>query len=362
MNTDPSHPSSTGGALNKGDRDQFAPDELAIVLSNYDMGQIEAIQEFPRGSRRSPKLLIRSERGIFLLKRRARGKDDPFKVAFCHSLQMFLSARQFPLPHLVATHGGDSMFQWKGMVYEVFEYIKGTGYDNSLEATQDAGRILGLFHKLIRGYQPEYEPPRGSYHAAKTIRKSMEQIPGKLEIVDPNSLRKGNRVSEVVEFLHDSYNEAAMKVNGIGLTDWPMQIIHSDWHPGNMLFRGSRVVAVIDYDASRLQQRVIDTANGVLQFSILGGGEDAAQWPEYIDISRYKRFLRGYDTVSVLSKAELRAIPYLMIEALIAESSIPIAATGSFARMEGFGFLEMVERKVTWLQHHVDELADMLEL
>jgi homoserine kinase type II len=63
----------------------------------------------------------------------------------------------------------------------------------------------------------------------------------------------------------------------------------------------------------------------------------------------------------VLSKAELRAIPWLMIEALIAESAIPIAATGSFARMEGFSFLLMIERKVRWLQAHAEQLATILE-
>jgi len=118
------------------------------------------------------------------------------------------------------------------------------------------------------------------------------------------------------------------------------------------------VVAVIDYDAARIQQRIIDTANGALQFSILGGGDDPAQWPDYIDESRFKRFLRGYDSVpdQVLSRAEVACVPWLMIEALIAESVIPIAATGSFARLEGMGFLKMVERKVRWLQQHCDKL------
>lgn len=345
------------------DRDQFTPDELAIVLSHYDLGTIQTIHEFPRGSRRSPKLLVRTEKGVFLLKRRAKGKDDPFKVAFAHSLQLYLTEKHFPLPHLIGTKlENNSMLQWTGSTYEIFEYIKGTGYDNSLEATQDAGKTLALFHKLIRDHQPEYEPPRGSYHASKTIRTSMDYIPRKLEKVDPRAFEFKDRITQVVDFLRESYNTAAQKTNEIGLSSWPMQITHSDWHPGNMLFRGQSVVAVIDYDSARLQQRIIDVANGALQFSIIGGGEDAAQWPNYLDISRYKRFLRGYDMVNVLSKAELHTLPWLMTEALIAESSIPIAMTGSFAQMDGFGFLEMVERKVNWLLQHANELANLMDV
>ncbi len=133
--------------------------------------------------------------------------------------------------------------------------------------------------------------------------------------------------------------------------------MHCDWHPGNMLFRNHRVVAVIDYDAARMQQRIIDLANGVLQFSIIGGAEDPAVWPDYVDETRFKRFIRGYDTVDVVSVAELEIIPWLMIEAMVAESVLPIAATGSFGRIEGYGFLQMIERKVRWVHGHMPQLV-----
>lgn len=357
--------SGVSSAAQTGGRERFAADELAIVLSHFDVGVIEAIQEFPRGSRKAPKLLLRSDKGLYLLKRRARGKDDPFKVAFCHQLQLYIAGKQFPLPHLIGTKkDNNSMLQWKGAIYELFEYIKGTSYDNSLEATMDSGKTLALFHKLLANYQPEYEPPIGSYHASRTVASSFEAVPRTLQKVDASNLQaQPDRIAEVIRFLQTSYNAAAMRVNEMGLPDWPMQIVHSDWHPGNMLFRGSRVVAVIDYDAARIQQRVTDVANGALQFSILGGGDDPAQWPDYIDESRFKRFLRGYDAVPncVLSRAELRTVPWLMIEALIAESIIPIAATGSFARLSGVGFLFMVERKVRWLQANADKLAAILD-
>src|SRR5690606_1262383 len=94
-------------------REQFSAEELAIVLSHYDIGVIDSITEFPRGSRKAPKLLIVSEQGKFLLKRRARGKDDPYKVAFCHALQLYLASKQFPLPHLIGTKKeNNSMLQW----------------------------------------------------------------------------------------------------------------------------------------------------------------------------------------------------------------------------------------------------------
>jgi homoserine kinase type II len=128
-----------------------------------------------------------------------------------------------------------------------------------------------------------------------------------------------------------------------------------------MLFRENHVVAVIDYDSARLLQRVLDIANGALQFSIIGGEDDVNRWPDYVDESRFKRFLRGYDEVMLLSQAELRAVPWLMIEALIAEAVFPIAATGNFGRMDGLAFLHMVNRKVKWLAKNSDRLVELAE-
>lgn len=349
-----SRPSSKSG------RQRFATDELAIVLSHYDLGTIDKIQEYPRGSRKAPKLVIQTDSGLYLLKRRAKGKNDSYKVAFCHGIQLHLAARQFPLPHLIGTRGdNNSMLRLNDHIYELFEYIKGTPYDQSLEASQDAGKILGLMHKLLKDYNARYEPPTGSYHNAKSVHAALQAVPRTLARLNPNQTpEQAQRISRLNRFLRDAYEDAVHLVEADGFKDWPRQIVHSDWHPGNMLFRGSRVVAVIDYDAARIHQRIIDAANGALQFSIIGGGDDPRTWPDHIDLSRFKRFLRGYDAVpgNVLSKAELRIVPHLMTQALIAESVIPIANTGQFARMDGAAFLEMVERKVVWLQDHTDEL------
>lgn len=355
--------SSQAGASSAATRQHFSTDELAIVLSHYDIGVIDAIQEFPRGSRRSPKLLLRADTGLYLLKRRARGRDDPFKVAFTHAIQRYLTQQNFKLPRLISTRDDSSMLQFKGAIYELFEYIKGVSYDNSLDTTQEAGCALAQFHSLLRHYSPEYEPARGSYHAARSVTTSMDRIPATIEHTDHATAQTHHdQITHLQRFLHDAYRQAAAKVNQQGMPDWPMQVIHSDWHPGNMLFRGPKLVAVLDYDAARIKQRVIDLANGMLQFSILGGGDDPSQWPDYIDESRFRRFLLGYESVDdcTISKAELKTIPWLMIEALIAESVIPIAATGSFARMNGVGFLLMVERKVRWLQQNASHLVQML--
>ena len=77
--------------------------------------------------------------------------------------------------------------------------------------------------------------------------------------------------------------------------------------------------------------------------------------------SRFKRFLRGYDEVMLLSQAEIRAIPWLMVEALIAEAVFPIAATGQFGKLEGLAFLQMVQKKIIWMQRSAQRMVELVE-
>jgi Ser/Thr protein kinase RdoA (MazF antagonist) len=341
------------------ERETFSAEELGTCLSHYDLGVIEAIKEFPRGSRRSPKVVITAQRGRFLFKRRARGKDDLTKVAFTHQLQLHLAAENFPLPHLIGTRpDNNSMLVWKERIYEMFEFIEAGPYDGSRQATHDAGRILGLYHKLLANFCSDYLPPKGSYHDAAAVGEAIGNTVSSLPL---EGRPEPGVLSQTVANLQKAYRQCADRANEQGLNDWPLQIVHADWHPGNMLFRGKLVAGVIDYDSARLQPRAVDLANGALQFSILGGSEDPSEWPAQVDVKRMKSFLSGYDSANVISRAELQVLPHLMCEAMIAESVLPIAATGSFGRMEGFPFMQMVERKVQWVLEHAEELSGMLK-
>ena len=342
-------------------RQQLTPAEIAETLDYYDLGGIEKVKEFPRGSRKAPKYLVFGGKGKFLLKRRAPGKDDPFKVAFAHQLQWHLAQRDFPLPHLIGTkEDHNSMLQLNGCIYEVFEYIDGHVYDQSEAATGDGGDALGRYHCVLEDFECQWQPSRGSYHNTDAVRQALRRVPKRLAGHD-SVVGNVDDMVNIVEFLTAAYERAAAAAEDLGIAHWPSQIVHCDWHPGNLLYRDSRVVAVIDYDAARLLQRVTDLSNGALQFSIIGGERnDPESWPDHFDEKRLASFLRGYDEQAVISAGEIRAVPQLMMQALIAECVLPIAITGEFGRMPGYYVLRMVRRKTVWLQNNAQRIVGLL--
>ena len=50
-----------------------------------------------------------------------------------------------------------------------------------------------------------------------------------------------------------------------------------------------------------------------------------------------------------------------MIETMIAEAVLPIAATGFFAHLSGYDFLKMIQRKTEWLKKNRKKLTQAIE-
>src|SRR4030042_1981517 len=119
----------------------FSSEELAQALSHYDIGVIHRAKPLSAGNKRSPKIVITSERGKFLLKRRPKGKDDLYRVAFAHAVPSHLAKTNFPLSPLVATRDeNNTILHLTNHIYELFEFINGSRYDGTPEATTDTGR------------------------------------------------------------------------------------------------------------------------------------------------------------------------------------------------------------------------------
>jgi len=165
-------------------------------------------------------------------------------------------------------------------------------------------------------------------------------------------------------FLREAYLDASRRAEEIGVSRWDRAVIHGDWHPGNLLYREGAVVAVLDFDSARAEHRVIDIANAALQFSMrMDDANDLSTWSSKLDVERIRALLRGYDRAagSAMSHEERLTLPWLMIEALVLESILPIAATGSFGSLSGSAFLRAIERKVKWLRPRAAKLVEYLE-
>jgi hypothetical protein len=136
-----------------------------------------------------------------------------------------------------------------------------------------------------------------------------------------------------------------------------------------------RVAAVFDFDAARMGQRLHDFANGAMQFAVLrhmgvsqsGEGIPPSSWRIGLDPELFAAFCGGYRSAVAeaaqgargVSTDSLRAIPWLMIEAMIVEVGVPIAATGRFGKLDSKPLLGVVHRAVEALASEADRLVSL---
>lgn len=352
-----------------GDRSRFDPGELRRVIATFPLTGIREIREFAAGSRQAPKVRIVAEEGDFLLKRRTARPDLVPRATFNHQLQLHLEALGVPVARLVGTADENkSMLLEGGQVYEMFHWVEGRRMVKAPQEAVNAGRILGRLHLEAARLEWSEAPPMPGFHAAAQVRSAFERLESAIVVADPEVDR--SKLHDVVERLAERCDAARERVESAGWSGLPVQPIHGDWHPGNVLFtpekptrrRPGAVRAVIDFDASRVEPRLVDVANGLLHFSMRSDRSvSPAAWPTSLSPRRMRAFVDGWNAVVENPIAEERQIlPALMIECLIAESVVPIARSGSFATVPGHPFLEMVAKKSEWIDSVSEEISGLL--
>lgn len=334
---------------------QFTAGELTNVMSRYDVGAIYQMTPLSGGNRRAPKMVIISAKGKFLLKRRPKTRDDLSRVGLAHAVQTHLTQHRFPVTKLVRDRKGERTLLRTGHhIYELFKFVTGARYDGSVEATVEAGRRLAKLHQHLADFSCEFEPSTGSFHDSASVRRYLKLAGG------AKGAQPDKKVKATAEILMTLYNSSSTRVNQLGFDSWPLQIVHGDWHPGNMLFSGHKLAAVLDFDSLRLAPTPTDLANGMLQFSIVAGRPKPADWPAYLDQAKLVRFFSGYHAVIRPTKNQLRSLLDLMIETMIAEAILPIAATGTFGSFGGVDFLKMIQRKAKWIDRNRKTLSQAI--
>ena len=335
---------------------RISSEELAEVLSHYDIGKIRKVMRLVGGSKRAPKIVVTTTKGRFLLKRRFQGKDDVYRVAFAHAVQTHLGKKYFPIAPLVTTRDEvATILQLGGDIYELFKFVGGARYKGTGEETIDTGRQLAKFHQYLENFKFEWQPLRASFHDSTTVRGHLKKVSS-----DPTT-GSTRDLQAVGEELMVIYNVSSIRVNKQGYDSWEQQVVHGDWHPGNMLFDKGKLVAVLDFDSVKIAPPVTDLANSMLQFSLVGYHPNPADWPDYLDQAKLFQILEGYREVIKLERDKVDSLLDLMVETMIAEAVLPIAATGFFGYLKGMDFLKMILRKARWIHLNRETLTAAIE-
>jgi len=338
------------------ERTQLSQHEIDHVLAHYALGQIHSISELAAGSIYSPKVVIESDRGKMLLKRRARGLDIPTMVAFSHEVILGCLMRGVCIPPLLGTiEGNNSMVQFEDHVYELFVFIEGTLFDRSpamiARCARQAGALLGELHAALDTLRTRFEP---SIEPSVFDLSRFAPLEDAAPTIGPSTRAHLKRLLE--------YGQELALANAHAHA-----LVHGDWHPGNMIYRADQIVAACDFDNTRLGSRWRELAQAMVHFSLKPPtkGQRARECDPAPDRAALTGFWGGY--LGACPKAcEPRVCAGLMPAVMIDEALASFPSRTGIGAVAGAGdqsdgLMVAVARKAGWMNQHQGELISLLE-
>jgi len=255
---------------------------LEELASDYNFGRIANVAGIPEGSVNS-NFLIESAKGRLLLRiDEVKGESEVRREI---DLLTFLRKHSFPCPHPLQDRTGRFYREYQGKCVSLFRYHEGRVQSvNRLRPSQleTIGRALGELHVIGKGYKKGIDN-RFSFERVADLYLSVRH---RL----PNYFRKIMRTLEdEIEYL-TRYLEGKL----------PKGIIHGDLFADNVLFRGEKLTAVLDFEAACRGKFIFDIATAVNALCFVEGG---------YSLDRFRYILRGYESVRTLSLAEWDAFP-----------------------------------------------------
>jgi homoserine kinase type II len=262
----------------------ISDEELEGFLAGYDLGAALSFKGVAEGVENS-NFLLETEKGRFFLtiyERRVKAQDLPFFLGFMRRL----ASRGFPCPTPVESRIGELVGTLRGKPAAIVSFLTGIHVRRPSPAQcREAGAGLAWLHEAGAGFPGRRANDLGHEAWAglfASLRDAAERLkPGLAETI-----------ADDVRCL------AAAWPAGL-----PEGVIHADYFPDNVFFRGPAFSGAIDFYFAAWDALAYDIAIALNAWCFEPDGS--------FNITAARAFVAGYEQRRSLSTAEREALPIL---------------------------------------------------
>jgi homoserine kinase type II len=262
----------------------ISDEELAGFLLRYDLGEPLSFKGVAEGVENS-NFLLETEKGRFFLtiyERRVKAEDLPFFLGFMRHLAL----RGFPSATPIENRDGALIGTLRGKPAAVVSFLTGIHVRRPSPAQcREAGAGLAWLHEAGAGYAGRRANDLGHQawaglfaglrHAAEALK------PGLAETIGGD-----------VRSLATAWP-----------TDLPEGVIHADYFPDNVFFRGPQFSGAIDFYFAAWDALAYDIAVALNAWCFEADGS--------FNVTAARAFVGGYEQRRALTRAEREALPIL---------------------------------------------------
>ncbi|HLH76594.1 MAG TPA: homoserine kinase [Candidatus Binataceae bacterium] len=261
---------------------ELSPDLLEELAEDYAFGRLLNVAILTNGSVNS-NYLLETAKGKYVLRiDEAKGEMEIKREI---DLLSFLRKHSFPCPHPLQDRKGRYYREYQRRCLSISKHAEGRSpmpHKLRLSQLETIGRALGELHVIGKGYKKGID----NRFSFERISDLFLHVKARL----PTYFRRITRTLEdEIEYL-DRYLESKL----------PKGIIHGDLFADNLLFRGERLVAMLDFEAACRGKFIFDIATAVNALCFVNNS---------YSLERFRHLLQGYESVRTLSLAEWDAFP-----------------------------------------------------
>lgn len=268
---------------------KFSKRDFERILSSYEVGTLRSAKPISKGTVQTNYILETSQKKMVLRYYENRSKGY---ALFESNLIKYLTNKNYPCPDIVPNKQGKTVGIYNTKPFIIFEFVEGKNLEKpKTEQKKQLVKKVAELHILTKDYNPKYRQYRWNYNLS---------LCSKLAVREAKRIDTYNSRKKLKWFLKE--------LSTIELpTSLPKCICHCDFDFSNILFKGGKFKALLDFDDANYTYRIFDLASLVNPFSKKFDWDTWSSFKKGVDVFDFKeaRFImHEYITHNKITKKE----------------------------------------------------------
>jgi homoserine kinase type II len=268
---------------------KFTKQDFKKILANYNLGEFKKVQPFKLGAVQT-NLLLTTSKGKYVFRYY---ENRPEKYAlFETKLLQYLVKQSYPCSAPIKNIHGGFVGKFKNKPFAMFKFLEGE-HSKDLSNYKQIVKAMGKLHQITIGYKPKFYQFRHGYNPEYSLQSA---------VVKARRIKPKFEAEKRLKWLKTELKKLQIPNN------LPKGACHCDTHPSNFLYKGKKLVAVLDFDDASYIYLLYDIANTIYFWA----------WPhkKKIIFDKARKIVREYQKYRKLTELEKRHL-YDMLKLVI---------------------------------------------
>ena len=269
------------------------------ICKQYNLGDLKSFKAFP-GGLVNYNFKLTTEKGNFVLRILGSKMDDWKTTKFYleQDVLKHLKKKKFPykIPRAIKSIDGEILGKIGKYNYWIYSFLEGkTDVELNNERLKEIAKAISVYYLAIKDFKID---KTHRFLSAVWLLESYKNLGKQLK-----KIKNPNKIDKLMKDNFDEFFNILKEISKINLKIKPI-VAHGDMINSNVLFKGNKIVGIIDFDNLRIAPRTEDIAYALRLHSVNHDG---------LNKKRFNLMLNEYERKTKLTKREKQLIFPLML-------------------------------------------------